>query len=131
MLEFGLNVFDGNATQTLGMGDFTLQRLAHMIVPAERASGVGVRNDFILMDVPGYDPARCFVMITPRAYASYPQPGHPDAWGYAPTYYDLGGSRIGIYTYVNRKRPTGVGNNYADEWISHTVECSVEVLRVL
>lgn len=113
------------------MEDFTLQKLAHMIIPAERASGEGSRSDHILMDVPGYDPARCFVMITPRVYAGYPQPGHPDSWGYVPTYQDLGGTRIGIYTYVNRKRPTGVGGRYADEWISHIVECSVEVLRVL
>ena len=130
-MSFGLRIFDGKGTQTLGMEDFTLQKLAQLVIPAERSSGEGIRTDHIVMDVPGYDPGRCFVLITPRFYAGYPQPGHPDGWGYAPTYRDLGGTRIGICTYVNRRRPTGVGGKYRDEWIVHTVECVVEVLRVL
>lgn len=130
-MTFGLAIFDAHGRQTLGMEDFTIQKLAQRVIPGERSKGNGVRTDLIVMDVPGYDPARCFVMITPRVYAGYSQPGSPDAWGYAPTYRDLGGSRIGICTYVNRRRHTGVGDNYADEWLVHTVECVVEVLRVL
>lgn len=33
-MEHGLNVFDANGVKTLGMEDFTLQKLAVMIIPA-------------------------------------------------------------------------------------------------
>jgi hypothetical protein len=130
-MNFGMTVFDAIGVQTLGVEDFTIQKLAQMVLPANRAGGAGVKSDYILMDVPGYDPSTCFVTITPKAYAGYNQPGYPDLWGYVPTYKDLGGTRIGIYTYVNRRRPTGYHDNYVDEWVSHTVECVVEVMRVL
>lgn len=130
-MDYGIEVFDANAVRTLGMNDFTIQKLAELLIPASQTSGTGTRSDYILMDVPDYDPAKGFVTITPRAYASYSQPGYPDAWGYVPVYKDLGGTKIAIYTYVNRRRPTGVGGNYSDEWVAHNVECVVEVLRVL
>jgi hypothetical protein len=130
-MSFGMAVFDANGVQTLGMEDFTIEKLAQMNLPAMRNMGNGIRSDYILMDVPGYNPATCFVVITPRVYAGYSQPGYPDLWGYVPTYKDLGGTQIGIFTYVNRRRPTGYHNNYVDEWNEHTVECVVEVVRVL
>ncbi|KGS15126.1 hypothetical protein ALO43_101237 [Pseudomonas tremae] len=127
---YGVRVRDASNVQTLGMEDFTIRKLASMVIPASRTSGEGIRSDYILMDVPNYDPAKCFVLITPRQYASYGQPGNPDAWGYVPTYKDLGGTSIGIFTYVNRRRPTGVGGRFRDEWIEHAVESVVEVVRV-
>lgn len=130
-MEYGIEISDGNGVVTLGMADFTIQKLAELLIPAKRSNGNGVRSDYILMDVPGYDPSRCFVTITPRSYAPYAQPGYPDNWGYVPVYRDLGGTQIGIYTYVNRRRPTGVGSNYADEWLENSVECVVEVVRVI
>jgi len=130
-MSFGMTVFDANGVQTLGIEDFTIQKLAQMVLPESRTGGSGTRSDYILMDVPGYNPSTCFVIITPRKYAGYNQPGRPDLWGYVPTYKDLGGSLIGIFTYVNRRRPTGYRDNYVDEWVSHTVECVVEVVKVL
>lgn len=130
MALYGVRVRDANDVQTLGMEDFTILKLAVMTIPASHTSGKGTRTDYILMDVPGYDPAKCFVMITPKQYASYGQPGYPDEWGYVPTYKDLGGTKIGIFTYVNRRRATGVNNNYSDEWVEHPVESVVEVVRV-
>ncbi|KPY96960.1 hypothetical protein ALP50_200203 [Pseudomonas syringae pv. spinaceae] len=130
MAVYGVMVRDANGVQTLGMEDFTIRKLAVMTIPASHTSGKGTRTDYILMDVPGYDPAKCFVMITPKQYASYGQPGYPDEWGYVPTYKDLGGAKIGIFTYVNRRRATGVNNNYSDEWVEHPVESVVEVVRV-
>lgn len=129
-MSFGIAVFDSGGIQTLGMEDFTIQKLASRVIPASRTSGSGVRSDYILMDVPGYSPDTCFVIITPRAYAAYSQPGYPDAWGYAPTYKDLGGTQIGIFTYVNYRIPTGVGSNYKDSWSEHVVESIVEVVKV-
>lgn len=131
MASHGIEVRDASNIQTLGMEDFTIQKLAAMVVPARYASGSGTRSDYILMDVPEYDPSRCFVLITPKVYSPNDQPGYPDGWGYIPTYRDLGGTRIGIYTYVNRKRPTGVRNNYVDEWLERTVESVVEVVKVI
>lgn len=130
-MSFGIAVFDANSVQTLGMDDFTIQKLAVMTIPASRVGPTsGSRTDYILMDVPCYDPATCFVIITPKAYAGYGQPGYPDAWGYTPTYKDLGGTRIAIFTYVNRRKPAGVGNNYTNEWVQHVVESVVEVVKV-
>jgi hypothetical protein len=76
-MDFGLSVFDANGIKTLGMEDFTLQKLAVMIVPAARGGGQGNNYEYIIMDVPGYDPATCFVTITPKVYAPYDQPGTP------------------------------------------------------
>lgn len=130
-MSFGLTVWDGNGVQTLGMEDFTLQRLAIMTLPARFSGGLGVNTSSILMDVDGYDPATCLVIITPRVYASYPQPGYSDSWGMTPTYVDLGGTKIGIVTYVNKLNPTGEGNNYTASWIERTVESVIEVVRVV
>ena len=129
-MSFGLTVWDGNGVQTLGMEDFTLQRLAIMTLPAKNSAGQGVNSSYILMDVAGYDPATCLVLITPKVYASYPQPGYPDNWGVTPTYIDLGGTKIGIITYVNRREPKGDGD-FLDRWIERTVESVVEVVRVV
>lgn len=81
-MSYGLNVFDANGAQTLGMSDFTLQKLAVMNIPAMSSSGKGVRSDYIIMDVPGYDPSTCYVVITPAIYSSG-QPGYPDSWCHA------------------------------------------------
>lgn len=132
MAQYGIRVSNSNGVEVFGMGDFTLQKMASMILPERpRTYGDGVRRDYILMDVPGYDPSTCFVMITPRVYAGYAQTGRPDNWGYLPTYKNLGGARIGIYTYVNYRMPTNVGNDYRDKWVEHTVECVVEAVRAI
>lgn len=130
-MSFGMEVFDGAGAKTLGMEDFTIQRLASFVVPGSKTSGTGVRTDSLVYDIPGYNPATCFVMITPRVYANYPQPGYDDNWGYTPTYKDLGGTQIGIIRYMNYKQPTGVGGNTRDAWDEKTVECVVEVVRVI
>ncbi|SNB84685.1 hypothetical protein SAMN02745900_04477 [Pseudomonas sp. URIL14HWK12:I8] len=132
MAQYGVRVSNSNGAEVFGMSDFTLQKMASMILPARtRNWGSGVRSDYILMDVPGYDPNKCFVMITPRVYAGYDQPGYPDGWGYLPTYKNLGGTRIGIYTYVNYRRPTNVGGNYTDQWVENSVECVIEAVRAI
>lgn len=130
-MSFGMAVWDGAGVQTLGMEDFTLQRIAIMTLPARSSAGQGVKSDYIVMDVDGYDPANCLVLITPKVYATYPQPGYPDSWGMSPTYVDLGGTRIGIVTYVNYRVPTGYKNNYRDMWKEQTVESVIEVVRVI
>ena len=38
-MTYGLEVLDAKGVQTLGMEDFTLQRLATMTIPANRGSG--------------------------------------------------------------------------------------------
>jgi hypothetical protein len=131
-MSFGIAVLDAAGVQTLGMDDFTIQKLAVMTIPASKAGPTtGARTDYILMDVPGYDPSTCLVIITPKVYASYNQPGYPDSWGYTPTYKDLGGTQIAIYTYANRRNPTGIGNNYTNQWVEHVVESVVEVVKVI
>lgn len=131
-MSYGLEVFDSNRVKTLGMEDFTITRLATMTIP-KNPSGPGARpaprTDYILMDVLGYDPATCFVLITPKAYSTGGEP-RPYGWGYIPTYKDLGGTQIAIYTYANYRDPTGIGNDYITRWVENSVECTVEVVRV-
>lgn len=130
MAFYGIEVRDELDRQVLSMEDFTISKLASMVIPASNTYGTGTRSDYILMDVPGYDPARGFVLITPKAYSPDEQNGYGDGWGMTPSYKELGGTLIAIYTYVNRRRPTGVGNDYKDEWVQNTVESVVEVVMV-
>ncbi len=111
------------------MDDFTLFKLAQMQVPAYNTRGYGYRTDYLLMDVPGYDPSNCFVLITPSVYAPYEQKGYSDSWGMIPTYKELGGTKIAIYTYVNRREPTGVSGNYRDAWVQNTCPSTIEAVR--
>ena len=129
-MSFGIRVSDGNGIETLGMDDFTLQRLAFMSIPASRTNGSGTRSDYILMDVDGYDPSTCFVTITPRAYATGGQGEGQGYWGCMPTYKDLGGTRIGIITYSNYSVVDGIGDTY-NLWNEQVAECVVEVVRVI
>lgn len=130
MALYGIEVANENGVQTFGMQDFTIQKIQSMEIPASRTSGVGTRSDYILWDVPGYDPAKCFLLITPKYYANYPQDGQASSWGVLPTYRNLGGTQIAIFTYCNRRRPTGVSSNYVDEWIEHVAHSVLEAVRV-
>lgn len=126
-------MFDDKGVQTFGMDDFTIRKLAVLNTPRiARRFGDGVRSDYILMDVPGYDPAKCFVMITPRVYAGYDQPGTgSDLWGGVPTYRDLGGTKIGIYTYANTLRFISGSGKWVPVWVENVIESVVEVVRVI
>ncbi len=129
-VRFGHRVRDVAGVETFGPDDFTLSTLAKFTLPAQSGSGSGVLTaPSFVYDVPGYDPAKCFVVITPLAYAGYPQPGWPDSWPMLPTYKDLGGTQIGIYCYVNRREPTGIGNDTLDKWYVKTVNCNIEIVR--
>lgn len=129
-MTYGIEVFDSSGIKTLGMEDFTIQRLATFIHPAEKSSGEGTRADYTTYTVAGYDPGNCFVIITPRVYANYPQPGYADGWGYTPVYIDLGGNSFGIITYQNYLYYTGISNNYKNRWQSNSVESVIEVVKI-
>ena len=128
-MSFGLNVWNGSGALTLDMGDFTLQKLAVMILPAN-PSGSGARpaprSDYILMDVPGYDPSTCYVTITPARYNTGSEFGR----SVIPTYKDLGGSKIAIYPYVNYRMSNGTGG-WLEKWVESTVESVIEVVKVI
>jgi len=127
--RYGHRVRDENGVETFGPDDFTLSTLAKFSIPAQSTGGTGVNySPSFVFDVPGYDPNKCFVLITPLAYAGYAQPGYPDSWPMLPSYKDLGGTQIGIYCYVNRREPTGTGN-YLDRWYAKTVASNIEVVR--
>lgn len=130
MSEYGVEVSNAQGIQTLGMQDFTVQKLASMEVPGRSNSGSGIRSDYILWRIPGYDPSKCFLVISPKVYAGYPQNGQVGAWGVLPTYRNAGGEQVAIFTYCNRRRPTGVGGKYTDEWVEHTVHAVIEAVRV-
>jgi len=128
-MSFGINVWSENGSLTLDMGDFTLQKLAVMVLPANPSGGTvrpAPRNDYILMDVIGYDPSTCFVMITPRNYST----GAAFGRSVIPTYKDLGGTQIAIYTYANYRAPNGTGK-WLERWVESTVECVIEVVKVI
>ncbi|WP_080965381.1 hypothetical protein [Pseudomonas protegens] len=130
-MNYGLSVFDANGVNTLGMGDFTIQRLAKMNLPASFSGGRGHRGDSLVFEVAGYDPSKCYVIITPTAYSGG-QPGYPDGWGYLPTYRNLGGEQIGIVTYVNYMSNAGnLSGKYYPMWRSRVAPCVIEVVRVV
>ncbi|MGN8276752.1 hypothetical protein [Pseudomonas sp. SMN5] len=128
-MSFGINVWNESGALALGMDDFTLQKLAVMILPANPSGGIvrpAPRSDYILMDVAGYSPETCFVTITPRYYNT----GALFGRSVIPTYKDLGGTQIAIYSYVNYRRPNGTGG-WLESWVESTVECVIEVVRVI
>lgn len=129
-MTHGVAVWDGKGVQTLGMDDFTIQRLAMFDIPASRGSGAGVRGDYITFDIPGYNPDTCFVTITPKVYSPYPQGQSQAYWGLVPTYRDIGGSQIGIITYCNYYEIDWRGK-WVFKWESAVVESVVEVVRVI
>lgn len=129
MAIYGVDIRNANNVQTLGMQDFTISRIGTMEIPASgNLYGSGARTDYITWTIPGYDPSNCFVLITPKVYLPNPQDGR-GTYPMLPTYRNLGGNSVAIYTYVNRRRPTGVGSNYEDEWVSNSVHCIVEAIR--
>lgn len=130
MAVYGVEIRNASNVQTLGMQDFTISRIGSMEIPSSggQTTGSGTRSDYITWTIPGYDPANCFVLITPKVYLQDPQSGS-GSYPMLPTYRNLGGSSVAIYTYVNRRRPTGVGNNYVDEWVANTVNCVLEAIR--
>lgn len=131
-MSFGLNIFDEKGVQTFGMDDFTLQLLYSIVLPASNLNGIGRRSDYMTIDVPGYDPSTGVVVITPTKYANYEQGAGQPAWGFLPTYRDLGGTSIALYLYVNYGTPDGGGGGkYREIWKQFTVECTVEVFRRL
>ena len=129
MSLYGIDIRNASNVQTLGMQDFTISRIGSMEIPgSDRATGTGTRTDYITWTIPGYDPANSFILITPKVYVQEPQSGR-GSYPMLPTYRNLGGNSVAIYTYVNRRRPTGVSSNYVDEWVSHTVNCLLEAIR--
>ncbi|ROM84890.1 hypothetical protein BK652_09930 [Pseudomonas brassicacearum] len=128
-MSFGVNVWNGSGALTLDMGDFTLQKLAVMVLPANPSGGIvrpAPRSDYILMDVAGYNPSTCFVTITPRSYST----GATFGRSVIPTYRDLGGTQIAIIPYANYRFPNGSGG-WIESWVESTVESVIEVVRVI
>lgn len=128
-MSFGINVWNESAALTLDMGDFTLQKLAVMVLPANPSGTVvrlAPRSDYILMDVVGYNSSTCYVTITPRYYNT----GAAFGRSVIPTYKDLSGTQIAIYTYVNYRAPNGSGG-WIERWVESTVECVIEVVKVI
>lgn len=128
-MSFGINVWNGSGALTLEMGDFTLQKLAVMVLPANPSGGVvrpAPRSDYILMDVLGYNSATCFVTITPRNYNT----GASFGRSVVPTYRDLGGTQIAIIPYANYRAPNGTGG-WLESSVENTVECVIEVVKVV
>ncbi|WP_422421418.1 hypothetical protein [Pseudomonas sp. GZD-222] len=131
---YGVEIRSEINIATLDMTDFTLSKIASMDIPATSGgmkSGKGTRTDYITWNIPGYEPGKCFLILTPKVYAGNPQNGQISDWGVLPTYRELGGSSIAIYTYCNRRRPTGVGSNYIDEWIERACATVIEAVRVI
>lgn len=129
-MSFGIAVWDSKGVETLGMSDFTIQRLAIFTIPASRGGGKGTKGDYITFDIPGYDPSTCFVTITPKVYSPYPQGEAQVYWGLVPTYKDLGGTKIGIINYCNYYE-VGYDGKWVFMWSSDVVESVIEVVRVL
>lgn len=131
-MSYGLRLYNSNGVITLDTNDFTLRSLGKLELAATGVNGgSGVRNDYITWTVPGYDPATCYVIITPNAYTSTDQ-GYGQPLGRSlPTYTEPGGEVIRIYTYLNYRDPTGVGSDYKDRWIQYLAGCTLEAVRVL
>lgn len=130
-MSYGLRIYDSSGGINLDTDDFTMRRLARMELPAQGwTGGSGTRSSYISWTVPGYDPATCFILITPKTYASYNQGYDAPSYPVLPTYAELGGEQIAIYTYVNYRASTGTGD-WIDRWKSYTVACVIDAVKVL
>lgn len=130
MATYGVEIRNASNVPTLTMQDFTISRIATMDIAGSGGIqyGSGTRTDYISWTIPGYDPANCFILITPKVYSNGPSDGNT-TYPMLPTYKNLGGNVVAIYTYVNYRQPTGVGNDYTDRWINCNVACTLEAIR--
>lgn len=129
-MAFGLEIYNESGVQTLGMGDFTIEKIFQATVPKRTGGGSGHLNSPVVFSVPGYNPSTCFVIITPLVYAGYDQPGYDDNFGMTPYYTDLGGTSIGIIDYCNYYLMDFNGN-YNPVHTFGGVASQIEVVRVL
>lgn len=129
-MPFGLEIYNSSGVKVLGMEDFTIEKMFQASIPKRTGGGSGHRSDWIEFSVPGYDPSKCFVVITPSVYASYDQPGYDDEWGFTPVYKDIGLNRIAIIDYCNYYR-VDFNGDYLPYWSLCGVASTIEVVKVL
>lgn len=131
-MSYGIRVNDADGLQILGMEDFTLRKIYEAEIPALVESSPTdfnsyVRTDTLNFTIPGYNPAKCFVVITPKTYVQTEQ-GNPTPL--TPYYKDLGGETIGVVRYLQDTWYDISNQVYRGRWRANTPVCSLEVYEV-
>lgn len=103
-MSYGIEIYDENNNEILGMSDFTYRKIFEAYVPGASSGWVYNRyiNDPYILNVPGYNQDTCVVFIAPATYYGGGQSdGSVANQLVTPTYRDLGGESIGIIRYAN------------------------------
>ena len=129
---FGIEVYDATGTKVLGMEDFTMRKIYEAEIPALVESSPSdfnsyTRSDTLNFTVPGYNPSKCFVVITPKSYIQTEQ-GNP--YPLTPYYKDLGGEVIGVVRYIQDNWYDAANSVFRGRWRANTPVCSLEVYEV-
>ncbi len=126
-MSYGIEIYDENGVRTLGMADFTYTKIWEEDIPGVAETGpVAPYN----VTVPGYDPATCVVMFTPKAYVTGAQDGNETkaGAGCVPVYRNAGGEVVSV---IRRARGAyQVGTNPTVTVYSFTPACTMEVFRI-
>lgn len=127
MADFGIQLNDERGGEILGMSDFTIRKIFEATVPAATS---GDPNQPYLLTIPGYDPDKCFVLISPTSYYTYYQGDNTAGDLKVPVFKDMGGEVISIirYNYIRDWDPSNQRWVYSYRWRS--IQSTVEVFKV-
>lgn len=130
-MTYGIEVLDENSNVTLSMNDFTVRRIHEETVPGMGPTAWvnGVKTDYYSITVPGYDPNKCFVVISPKVYNTSEQSFASNDL-LTPQYIDVGGEVIGIIRYQQDNWFDRSNRVFRQRWRWQAVESVVEVFKV-
>lgn len=125
-MTYGIEIYDGNGTQVMGMQDFTYTKIFETTIPAP-----GGDTSPYNVTVPGYSNANCMVLFTPLAYLTGAQSGTLPSGGagFVPVYRSPGGEVVSVI-----RRALGEyydpGNQRFVQTYGTTAACRMEVFRI-
>lgn len=125
-MTYGIEIYDENQQQILGMQDFTYTKIWEEEIPAVGANGSTAPYN---VTVPGYNSENCVVVFTPKVYVTGTQPDQQSGGGpgFVPVYRNAGGEVISVIRRV-RGRYSFSGVTY--DSYSYTAACVMEVFRI-
>lgn len=121
-MSYGIEIFDSDGNRTLGMEDFTYNKIFEVVIP--RASESDTSS--YIVDVPGFVDSECIIVFTPLTYSQGEQSGGADGIGFVPVYYSAGGTLVAV---VRR----GLANYYDvsnQRFVDYYTRSSASVMQV-
>lgn len=91
-MSYGIEIYDSSGNRTLGMQDFTYNKIFELYIPA-----AGSDTSPYVVNVPGFVDSECVVLFTPATYTQGEQPGFLQGdSGIVPVYYSAGGTLVAV-----------------------------------